>query len=443
MSDQSNRYSREILNPQSLRVIANTISETIQRTLTNTEIADLFSYVKFRSTQNWVGMTPQKIRQNIVRNFVESRFTAKGRESTQDKNDLVDIHEILKGHIGTSDQEPNYDATDNVDHNGIPIDDSVSMQDAHTSRPASGKVSLGSLDNINVINKIMQVTALDNIKGIFGKTDETSFQQMVNPQAAWRKNYIILDSFYRDTSGDSPGSGITNFQWNFLANSGTNTPGAVNSLGNVEQLVAMQCPNIRIPFQNNAMVNAYKRISMVINEFSGQSYIGQEGRKFHFLFSTELDINMIECKALFNEISTFEFAKPITQIDTLTVSFGCPLETITFDMDRALMNITYNSQARLTSTFRHKLQTGDQVYIKNFTTNDPSTDFAIIADAKRPQGYNIFVIDDYTIDLPDLNLSGIASPINPYTVQVLFGSKRLFVPIELKYVKSAEPVKKI
>ena len=414
MSDQTNRYVRTILTPESVRNIANYISSTIQRRLNDTEIADLYAYIKSRATQNWTGMAPAKIRENIANTFIESRFTARGRERLRD--DVVDVHEILKKHIGTHEQEPDYEAADNVDTEGYPI--------RRVDSSSHGGVS-------EVKTTIEQIT---NISGFLGKTDDSSFLQLVNPQAVLRKNYIILDSFYRDTSVDTPGSGITNFQWNFLANSNQNRPGAINSLGNVQQLVSMTCPNIRIPYQNNALVNSYKRITMTVNEFSGQSYIGQEGRKFHFMFSTELDTNMLECSTLFSSgKSTFEFAKPITQIDTITISFACPLEPLVFDMDRSLMAVSYQAQARLTSTVPHKLQTGDQVYLRDFTTGNPIADTAIIQAANRIQGYNVFVIDALTVDLPDLDLSSV-TPIVPYTVQVLFGSKRVFVPLELKYI---------
>ncbi len=205
-------------------------------------------------------------------------------------------------------------------------------------------------------------------------------------------------------------------------------------------MVSIQTSNIRLPFQNNVFINAYKRISLLINEFSGQSYIGQEGRKFHFLFSTELDGNMIECRALPTERATFEFAKPITQLDTFTVSFSCPLEAMEFDMDRMLMGVQYSYPAGLVSVLPHKLQTGDQIYITNFATNDPTTDSAAITNANRVSGYNVFVVDDYTITLDELDLTAVTAPINPYNIQVYFGSKRIFVPLELKYINTTPKV---
>lgn len=431
--DITNRFNKDILNRESMRIIANDISSRIKRTLTTIEITDLFAFTRLHATQNWVDISSPKIRTTVVRNFLESRFTNEGRAKSSTDQQPVDLHEIMKGHIGTSEQEPDYESVNNVDTDGNP----ANLDSASDGTDRSKRGSLGSIDNIGTINKVLQVLSVGNVATFMGKSDESSLQQLVNPQAAWRKNYIILDSRYRDTSQDTPGSGITNFIWNFLANSSVNTAGAVNSLGTVQQLVSIQCPNLRVPFQNNALVNSYKRVTLLINEFSGQSYIGQEGRKFHFIYSTELDGNMIECRALPHERGTFDFAKPITQLDTFTVSFSCPLEPMVFDMDRALMAVQYTNPAVLVSTVPHALQTGDQVYLTTFSTNDTVADAAVISNANNVGGHNIFVVDLYTIRVEGLDLTGVTAPINPYNTQVYFGSKRVFIPLELKYVSSS------
>lgn len=427
------RFTREILTRESMRTIANKISERINRNLSTVEISDLFAFTRSLAAQNWNTSSVPDIRLKLARNFIESRFTNEGRAKIS--NDIVDVHEIMKAHIGTSDQEPDFETVNNVDEDGNPID----LKAGTSSVPAvtTAASSLGSLDNIGTIDKILNVASIGNLATFMGKSDDSSFQQLVNPQAAHRMNYIMLDSRYRDLSQDTQSGGIVNFTWNFLANSSANTQGGVNSLGNVQQLVSIMCGDLRIPFQNNALINAYKRVSLLINEFGGQSYIGQEGRKFHFIFKTELDGNMIECKALMDGKGVFDFAKPITQLDTFTVSFSCPLEPMVFDMDRMLMSVAYTATARLVSTIPHKLQTGDQVYVSNFTTADPATDNAVITLANNVNGFNVYVVDPVTIELQGLDLSVVTAPISPLNIQVYFGSKRVFIPLQLKYISAS------
>lgn len=443
-------YNETIYTSDSAIYIANKISARINRKLNKGENKNVIEFIKQHKNSNWNGLTTTDIRNKLADLFVYKYFTNEGRDRMQSYDDIIDIHEILKERIGTNEQEPDYDSFNQVNADGIPISKetrvvrpTIQPTIQNPTTPTAPIIPNTSQEERKIETKVTisdlnMVKNVENIKGILGKNDEIGIQTLLNPQATYRKNYIILDSRYRNTAQDVPGGGITTFSWNFLSNSVANTMGAVNSIGRVEQLVSIKCPNIRLPYKDSILVNAYKRVSLLINEFSGQSYIGQENRRFHFLYSTELDTNFIECKALPLETATFQFAKPITQIDTLTISFGNPLEQVTFDMDRALMSVTYGGQAQFTSNFKHNLQTGDQVYVTGFTTNDPVADFAIIAQTNSTNGYNIYVIDDYTIQIGDLDYSTIVNPINPLTVNVYFGSKRIFIPLELEYINSAQ-----
>jgi hypothetical protein len=429
--NQTNRYEREILgNTTNIIAISNAVSQQLGRQLTKPEASNLLAFIRNYSTSDWTKMSTADIRNALTLNYIESYHTDNGRRRRADATSLVDIHELMKRQIGTATQDADPETADDVDADGNP----------HESDTDEDTDTLGNLDLVKTVNTVDAVTSIGNISSFLGKNNDSSIQTLLNPQAAWRKNYIILDSRYRDTSQDVAGLGITNFIWNFLANSTINTPGAVNSVGTVQNVVSFSCPNIRIPYTNNAFINAYKRITMLVNEFSGQSYVGQEGTKFHMIFSTAIDQSMVDCTALPDSTSVFEFAKPITQLDSFTVSFACPLETITFDMDRLVMSVSYAPfnpvapQDTFTSTTPHNLTTGDQIYITNFTTNDPTTDVAIIAAANRASGYNVYVNNPNGFYLPDLDLSAVTAPINPYSILIYFGSKRIFIPLELKYI---------
>jgi hypothetical protein len=445
-------YERIIINKESMRNISNTISGAIDRRLTMTECRDLLEFCRKFKVGNWIGKSADEIQHHLSKLYVQSRFTEKGRVNNSQITDIVDIHEIMKGHIGSSDQEPNYETVNNVDVDGNPID--LRMQDLENANIAglpttiapstviststsAPNTALGSIDNIRNIDKLMTVDRINNIGSFLGKSDDVSIQNMLNPQAAWKYNYIVLDSRYRDQSAD----GITKFKWTFLSGSTSNSEGVVNSLGEVKQLIAISCPNIRIPYSNSndiVLTNSYRRVTMLIEEFNSQSVIAQEGRRYHFMFEAALDNNMLDLRASPNEEAVFEFAKPITQIDTFTISFANPLETINFDKDRLIMAINYTNPARFVATEPHNLQTGDQIYINGFTSNAPVTDKGIIDFTNRVNGFNIIVIDSVTFDayLGDtgLDLTQVTAPINPYNIPIYFGSKRIFVPLKLKYI---------
>ncbi len=432
MSDLTNNYKRNIsANADSLKVIANAVSTKIRRRLQANEIDDLIAFIDKNAVRNWSNMKISEVRVALARTYLQSRFTVEGRQRLNE--DIIDVHEVLKSHIGTQDQEPDYESVDNVNSNGVPtvLEGSHNADDVGVAEAKDG--SLGSIDNINTITRVAQVATLGNIQGFLGKTDDTSLQQMLNPQAAWRKNYIVLDTRYKKDDGNT-----FNLSWDFLANSSNNVSGGVNSIGDVQQVVSVSCPPLRIPYTETIFQNSYRRITMLITEFSGQSFIGQEGRKYHFIFSAKLgDGNMIDLEPLMGDgMATFEFAKPITQLDTLTVSFGNPLEPIIFDQDSMLMEIQYNNPISLTSVMEHKLQTGDQIYLSGFTTGDLLVDAAIIAKLNSQTGHNVVVIDDYTVQINDIDMTAVTAPISPLSIPVYFGSKRIFIPLEIKYIST-------
>ncbi len=294
--DQTNRFNDEIINTTSLKYIADGISKSINRKLTKMEAQDLLNYTRRHATLNWNLKSTTDIKNTIVNNYLYSRFSEEGRKKTQSSTELIDIHEIIKAHIGTTDQEPDYAVITNVDENGVQIKAGASGEEGEIS-----STTLQKIESVNIINKVSAVTTVGNITNILGKGDDASFQLLVNPQASYRSNYIILDSRNRDTSSDT-GAGITSFHWTLINNSSTSS-GSVISIGDIQQVIKIKSPNIRIPYTQNTSISAYKRVTLLFSELSGQAYIGQEGRKFHFIYSTELDGNMLECQAWLGTIS--------------------------------------------------------------------------------------------------------------------------------------------
>lgn len=426
--DQTNRYTAKVLTPENMRYVANQVSKIIERKLLHNEAVDLLNFAKANATAPWGNMSIDEIDLVLIKNFINSRFTAEGRDTID--LPIVDIKEILKTHIGTQSQDVNYEHVTNVDEDGIPVD----LQEQALKN--LGLTPIRDPDmaaQTSVLKNLDSVTSIDNIAGFLGVKDIPTLQMLINPSSSLKKNYIVLDTRHRDISSDT-GSTISSFTWNFLNNSAINTEGAVNSLGNVQNVVKVQTGDIRIPYQDQMFLNHLRRISLFIQEFSSQSYIAQEGWRYHFMFSSQVESNMVNCATLNKADATFEFAKPITQLNSITISFGCPFEKIQFDVDRMLMNFAYTNPATLTSLTPHNLQTGDQIYITTFTTNDTNTDSAIIAAVNSPNGYNVNVVNSTTIKLVGLDLTTVTAPIIPYNITVYFGSKRIIIPLEITYM---------
>ena len=64
--------------------------------------------------------------------------------------------------------------------------------------------------------------------------------------------------------------------------------GTVNAIGNIRDITALRIFPIKLPY-NSYIDNDYTRVTIFIQEISAQSFIGQENRRFHFMFSTTVD----------------------------------------------------------------------------------------------------------------------------------------------------------
>jgi hypothetical protein len=225
----------------------------------------------------------------------------------------------------------------------------------------------------------------------------------------------MLDTRYRTLDND----GTTFFQWVFNNNEIT-LQGTVNAVGNIKDIIAIRIFPIKLPYNSN-IDNDYNRVSILIQEMSAQSFIAQENRRFHFIFSTTIDDRWINLEPESFNDGYFRFRTPITRLDTLTLSFGSPLERVTFDTDRMLANVTgYSTITTFLTTSPHNLETGDLIYVTNFRTANINTDTVIVTAINRTAGHVATVTgaDTLTIDVD----SSTVQVAGPGTISVTNGS---------------------
>ena len=270
-------------------------------------------------------------------------------------------------------------------------------------------------------------------------SDPVKMARVFNPESFFRKNYIVLDSRYRII--DNNGS-INSFKWVYNLGSQISTQGGVSAIGNVREIIAMKVYPFRIPYVESAD-NKYSRISVLLNNFSAQAFISNENRKFHFMLQSQIDSDFIDLNTdNFND-GCYQFENPVTTANTIEVSFGSPLSPILFDNDRDACLIDYFSitpLTKITTTLKHNLANGNQVYFSNFTvgivnpllTIQQSINEAIKNNINKTEGFLITVIDDYSFSI-DYDSSAIQNPV-ARTFDVYYGSKRIFMPIEFTFI---------
>jgi hypothetical protein len=287
-------------------------------------------------------------------------------------------------------------------------------------------------------NNISNTTEVNNLFGIKNASD---FVRILNPKSKERRNHMLLDSRYRVASDQSV-TQIKSFQWNYIQKSQSRTDGSVNVIGNVRDIIGLRIYPFRIPYAADSD-NKYTKISLFIQELGAQSFIAHEDRKFHFMLNASIDGSFINLDAdVYN--GYFWFEKPITTLNTLTLSFGNPLEPILFESDRDYCSFDYFIEAPetvITTEKTHKLENGDRVYFTNFDVGDLSPILSeqitinqniknIINDVN---GHLITIISSNVFKI-NIDSSLIQSPIENLRSKVFYGSKRTFIPIEIIYM---------
>lgn len=302
------------------------------------------------------------------------------------------------------------------------------------------------LDN-NILNRDVAIGNLLNVSSIGDAA------RALNPDSLLRKVYLVLDSRYRVL--DSTGS-ILEFKWNYILQSASTSQGSVSVIGNVRDIVAIRMYPFRVPYISSAD-NKYARISVFIKEFAAQSFVAHESRNFHFMLQSETDgafINLLTDQ--YND-GYFYLEKPITSVENLTISFGSPLEQVIFDKDRDTCQIDYFSISPLTKITigypdlsAHNLSNGDRVYFSKFDVGvinpilveQVKINQEIKRGINRLEGFIITVIDPYSFSI-NYDSSNIQNPLpdplanharDIFIFDVFYGSKRIFMPIELTYI---------
>ena len=355
--------------------IMNRIGNKINRDITDTEEDKILKLI------NFIGNNKIKLHEQNIDIF----------EYTQNqimKNifyeaDSVDVHDLLKLNL--------------IDNHEVEVDNS---------------------DKVDV-----------NLSSIFGYSNISTLVKKVNePMGSINSAYLLLDTRYRSLGND----GTLFFKWHHINNIFT-SQGSVNTLGNIRDIISMTIMPYRIPLVDTA-ITPYNRISMLVDEFSSQAYIAHENKRVHFMCNVDRQVgNWIDiCSDDFSN-GTFKFNKPITHIESITIRFGSPLESIIFDKDRLNGTFVFGNPTRINFNENHNLATNDIVYITDFNANNSPTEISAINDTT---GNAVTVINPTSITL-DIDTTGIVGAnIVDTNKLVYFGSKRIFISLELTYLAS-------
>lgn len=203
----------------------------------------------------------------------------------------IDMHEFLKKEIDTTEQ---------IYINKL---DSQSSQ----SCPSEQIYSSVSIYDANIIQLFNLLTTQDIIN-------------VINPASNYEKESIVLDSRYAH-----PSSNGVEWKWDYVPLKNI-TDYSVNTLGNIRNLIGIKLYSLTIP-DSPDIDAAPGFISMLIDEFSSQSFQTNSSRQYHFLLNKVphlYNTYYVELITADNGNGIFHFDPPIAEFTTLTITFANP-----------------------------------------------------------------------------------------------------------------------
>lgn len=258
--------------------------------------------------------------------------------------------------------------------------------------------------------------------------------KIFNYDSLLREASIFIDTRYKDrTNPDN-----STFQFNLSLGTKLKTgDGSIIATGNVKSVYEISIKPFTIPYSAFAD-NYYNKITVTILELISDCFEAYEEGQFHFICSAlpvPGNANLIQ---LVPDFDTYKF-KSTVRLNNMTLRFGAPLAKIPFDKDRLLVKTFEYSDLGNTGEIEffepHNLSSSDLIYITGFTTNNPVKNLDIINEINRVQGHSINRVDNVKITIA-VDFSELIDPIpnGGQDVEVFLGSKRIMIPMKIKYL---------
>ena len=196
-------------------------------------------------------------------------------------------------------------------------------------------------------NKKKSIKGIKTISKFYGLEDKWYIQRIINQTAQYQYAYVLLDTNNAATELSTD----TTFGWRVI-NYVSLQAGTVSTVNNIRDLVGMRIFPVTMELKTpvgetgktyiNNVVNINNNFTLLIHEFQAQSFIGRNGRRFHFsLFPALMNIEFpfrgpgITPNNPYFEFTTsgkangwFWFRTPVTEFSTMTISIGNPFDLV-------------------------------------------------------------------------------------------------------------------
>ena len=268
----------------------------------------------------------------------ESAVVYKWAERKPRGRNVLDIRHKIAGLGIEGFEDVNEIDKNNIDKNNIFNNIDNTSDDKETDRDNTPGDSSESIHTNSANQKINK---------IFNVKDKYYIQRKLTPHAQYQYAYVLLDTGNASTELSSGNK----FVWK-VTNFVSLETGVVSCVNNIRDIVGMRLfpvkANLISPINEsgkiyyNNVVNVNNNFTILIEEFKAQSFIGRDGRKFHFvLFPAIMNLEeqkygspitpanpYIEYVTSGKGNGWFWFRTPITEFSTLTISMGTPFDLV-------------------------------------------------------------------------------------------------------------------
>jgi hypothetical protein len=242
-----------------------------------------------------------------------------------------------------------------------------------------------------------------------------------------KKKYIVLDSWYKNS--------LTNgiYQWLYVDNANQSN-GVVNTVETIRNMISLKM--MQAVFPAYAINSLTYRLGIKFLEFADSSF--KSVNDYHLLlkirYNTQASsgLNYLQTEDFHDGI--IKFNKPITEINTLSLSFSDPSNKITIPADVITCTFTTYILTTLTITTstNHNLTSGNFICFNEFTTNDPLTDKDAINLINSNNGVSVNVISDTSFSID--SGTTITAPLTNLTIQGYINIYRFIFAFEVSYL---------
>lgn len=217
---------------------------------------------------------------------------------------------------------------------------------------------------------------------------------------------------------------------------GLSNTGIVRTSARLRNITRIKTMPFRFPSTLRSL-NSTSIVSLRIREIANQAYFANNTMsQYLFLMALREDSSHLTAQDLGFRPTEVHFYEPIASLESITLSFGNPLQVLSFDPDRATATVTASgADTLLTFAMPHKLAIGEVVTISHFTTSSPVVDRLLIDEINNEFGHVLTVVTASTATFA-LDISGLVGTLEQ--ADVYFESKRFLVPMEFIYIDSVE-----